>query len=251
LQYVRDLVRAYGPHTIAAVIIEPVHSDVVLPHRQEFLRGIRELCDEIGAHLAFDESRMAPGRTGSMFATGLYGVHPDMLILGRGMTAGYAPFGAVLIDREVFDVCRNTLGYGGVPADRFEQIDPAACAAAQAVLEVIESDGLVDKAVEDGAYLRDGLRELANTAVTGTPRGVGMLAAIDLIDPDTGDAASPAFADAVLAEARLRGVLLHAVGSALTFAPSFVCSPADLDQVTETVAESIAGATAARAGVAI
>jgi adenosylmethionine-8-amino-7-oxononanoate aminotransferase len=241
LRRLRDAVEMHGRETIAAVVVEPIPDQTVLPQPREYLRGCRALCDEIGAYLVFDESAIAPGRSGSMFAAGLYDQHPDMLVLGTGLTAGYAALGAVVIDEQIVELCQS--GGGRYLAPRPDEGgQPVACAAALAVFDVIETDELLDKVTNDGAYLREGLRTVAYGPHVGAPRGPGLLIALDLLDPGGGEA-SPLFADAVVAEARRRGVLLSNVDNVLVIRPPFVCGRAELDLIAETVSESITAVT--------
>jgi adenosylmethionine-8-amino-7-oxononanoate aminotransferase len=243
LRRLRDVVDARGRGTIAAVVVEPVNDRAIAPPPHDYLRGCRDLCDEIGAYLVFDESGIAPGRSGSMFAAGFYDLHPDMLVLGTGLTAGYAALGAVVIDQRIVELCQS----GGGPPVRSRVAEggqPVACAAALAVFDVIEADALLEKVTNDGAYLRDELRTGTYGPLVGAPRGPGLLIALDLLDPVTAGDASPLFADAVVVEARRRGVLLSSVDNVLVIRPPFVCGRAELDLIAETVSEAVTAVAA-------
>lgn len=136
---------------VAAVIVEPILSMAgVVKLSEGYLQGLRQRCDEVGARLIFDEVQTGMGRLGRPFAAGLGGVIPDMVTLAKGIANGI-PMGAVLFNKEVAaQIAMGDLGstFGG---------GPVACAALLAVLDVIESERLVDHAAELEAMAREQL----------------------------------------------------------------------------------------------
>lgn len=154
----------------AAILVEPVQGEGgVRPATQEFLEGLRELCDARGMLLLFDEVQAGMGRTGSLFAYEGYGVEPDVLALAKGLGGG-VPIGATLATQAVYDGWSrgsHATTFGG---------NPLVSAVAREVLAVIEDDGLCERATQMGALLQDGLRDLATRyKVIKDVRGRGLM----------------------------------------------------------------------------
>ena len=146
----RDLaaVRAQVTAQTAAVIVEPVQGlagavDLGAP----FLEALRRRCDEVGALLIFDEVQCGVGRTGKPFAANLYGVMPDLLTAAKALGNGYPCAALLMTDRVGAALTPESLGstFGG---------GPMACAAIEAVIEAIETEGLLERVQRIGAYIR-------------------------------------------------------------------------------------------------
>jgi len=239
--HVRRCIEMLDASTVGAVIVEPVMGVAgMIPQPAQFLAALAEFCALAGIFLIFDEVATGFGRTGWMLAADRAGVRPDIVVLGKGITAGYAPLGAVLIDRPLFDLCQD-----GPPETAFMHGftyggHPVACAAALATMSVIEADGLCEKVRLDGARLAQGLREAMPPAARSV-RQTGLMLSIDLLDPVMGGFAAPELGAAVVAEARRRGVILRTTygGFTLNLAPPFVCTSADLDLLVSVTASAV------------
>ena len=166
--------------SVAAFIVEPVQGEggVNVPS-PGYLRGLRELCDARGALLIFDEVQTGIGRTGSLFACQHDGVDPDIMTLGKGLGGGF-PVAAFLCSEAVADTV--TLGdhgttYGG---------NPLACAAANAVLAVLDEEKLVERAAQLGARLQQRLQDFADSHPERAlgARGRGLLQGLVLRDAE-------------------------------------------------------------------
>ncbi len=135
-----------------AVMLEPVQGEGgLLPAELDFLKGLRELCDEKGLLLLFDEVQCGMGRTGRWFAWQKYDVAPDAFSLAKALASG-VPMGALVASPKLADVFqpgRHASTFGG---------NPLSCAAALATIDVIEEEGLLARATEAGEILREGLR---------------------------------------------------------------------------------------------
>jgi len=156
----------------AAVILEPIQGEGgIRPGDPEFLRGAQKLCRERGAMLVMDEIQTAYGRTGKMFACEHAGVDPDLLCLAKAM-AGGVPMGAVLLGPRVGELPKKVHGstFGG---------NALACAAAITVLDVMERDGLVERAAELGAAAHARLRAM-DLPIVREVRGLGLMFGIEL-----------------------------------------------------------------------
>jgi len=190
---------------IAAVIVEPVLGTAGnRPPQRGFLAALRAHCDARGWLLIVDESITGFGRLGTRFACQRFGIRPDILILGKAMGGGYplsgVAAGSELWDRSLFaELSATSSSYGA---------NPLACAAGLAVLDIIESPGVLENVNAVSAILAGGLRDLeaASPYVRGT-RGVGMLLGYDLIEPGTDRLASPELCKQLFRSALSNGIL--------------------------------------------
>ena len=168
-----------GPETVAAVLMEPITglSGLVVPP-DGYLRKVREICDRHGVLLIFDEVITGFCRTGRWFASEHWGVVPDIMTVAKGITCGYVPLGAAIVNGRVarhFD--DHYLGAGLTYAAH-----PLACAAGCAVMEVYIEENLAERAARLGEHMLGRLREIAGRHPSvGEVRGLGMLAGIELV----------------------------------------------------------------------
>jgi acetylornithine/LysW-gamma-L-lysine aminotransferase len=203
----------------AAVILEVVQGEGgVNPGEGDYLRGVQALCREHGALLVVDEVQTGFGRTGKLFACEHHDLRPDMLTLAKGI-AGGVPMGATLMGARVGELPGKTHGstFGG---------NPLACAAALATLDVLESEGLPQRAAELGARLLAGLRAI-DAAVVRKVRGLGLMVGVQLKTQS----------GAYLAALAEQGVLALPAGSTvMRFLPPLVITEAEIDAVIDAVA---------------
>ena len=206
-----DALRAAAGPDCAAVFVEPCQGEAgVIPPPPGYLRAARDACDASGAVLVIDEIQSGIGRTGDWFAYSCEGVTPDVLTLAKGLGGGL-PIGACV----GFGTFGSVLGKGD-HGSTFGA-NPVACAAALAVLETIEADGLLQAAATVGQQLRDGIAAVQHPLLAGV-RGQGLWLAAIL--------AGHAAAD-VEAAARRAGFLVNAVQpDAIRLAPPLVITTA-------------------------
>jgi 4-aminobutyrate aminotransferase / (S)-3-amino-2-methylpropionate transaminase / 5-aminovalerate transaminase len=193
---------------VAAIVLEPVQGEggfIVAP--QEFVSGVRAICDRHGIVLVVDEVQTGYGRTGRMFAIEHYGIEPDLITVAKSIAAGL-PLSGVLGKAEIMDAPGDS-AVGGTFVG-----NPVAQAAALAVLEVFEEEGLVERAERIGETIRG--RMLAwqeRHPQIGDVRGLGAMLAIEYVqDPATKEPA-PELASRVAGEAAQRGLLLLKAGT--------------------------------------
>ena len=219
---------------VAAVIVETIRStDVQIPP-PAYYQTLRRACDEHGALLILDEIPIGLGRTGTMFAVERYGVVPDMLVLGKGLGGGIFPM-AALIAREELDVAaERALGH------YTHEKSSVGCAAGLATLEVIESEKLLERSQRLGSHALARLRDLQRrTPVVAEVRGIGLLLAIELVDPASGAPARDV-AERVLYECLTRGVSFKVgQGNVIVLAPPLVIDDHDLDRALDIIASAI------------
>ena len=211
-----------------AVMIEPIQGEsgvqIVPP---EFLGAIRALCDEVGCLMIVDEVQSGMGRTGKFLASQHSGVLPDIVTLAKSIAAG-VPMGACL--------ARGDAAATLVPGDHASTFGGQyiACASALAVLDVMEDEGLMDRAARVGSYLLAGLRSLADEwpERVAEARGVGLMAALQFVAPCAGE---------VRAALMERGILVNAVGDRiLRMLPPLVIDESDCDRVVAALREVLA-----------
>ena len=195
------------PERVAAIIVEPVLGEGgFVPAPPEFLQALRRRCDEHGILLIIDEIQTGFARTGELFAHARAGIEADLVTLAKGLAGGF-PLAAVTGKAEVMDA-PGPGGLGGTYGG-----SPIGCAAGLAVLDVIEREGLVDRAQRIGAMVADRLERLAErTPAVGEVRGLGAMQAIELVvDRETREP-DPELAKAVVATTMERGVLVLSCG---------------------------------------
>src|SRR3954447_16015424 len=203
----RALVTQVAAETVAAIVIEPVQGEggfVVAP--QEFLAGVRKICDDNGIVLVVDEVQTGFGRTGKMWGIEHYGVEPDLLCVAKSIAAGL-PLSGVLGKAAVMDAPGDS-AIGGTYVG-----NPVAQAAALAVLDVMEDEGLVERATAIGDTIRGRMTVWQERfEQIGDVRGLGAMLALELVhDRETKDPA-PELAARVVEEAAQRGLLLLKAG---------------------------------------
>lgn len=176
-----------GPQNVLAFIMEPVGgvSTGALVAPEFYYRRIREICDRHGVLLIFDEVMCGAGRTGRFLAAQHWpSCRPDIVVLAKGLSGGYAPLGAMLVSREAVDLLRTQ---GGFLHGHTYAANPMACAVGVAVLEEIETRGLIEQAAVLGERLRAQLKVVQQRRrFIGDVRGLGLLCAVEIVaDPET------------------------------------------------------------------
>ena len=232
------------PDRVAAMVVEPVIGEggyIVPP--PTFLPRLREIADAHGILLVIDEVQAGFGRTGEMFAHQHTSVEPDIMIVAKGIASGL-PLSGIVARRELVEAWpAGTHGgtYGG---------NVVACAAALATIETIEQEGLVANARERGAQLLAGLRELqARHPLIGDARGLGLMAAMELVRPGEGDGRvpDPEALKTVLGAALERKLMLLSAGSygnVVRIIPPLVTTAEEVDLALGIIDEALAAAEA-------
>src|SRR6185437_3049913 len=190
LECAREIERAIlneGPDTVAAVIGEPISASagVHIPH-PEYWPMVREICDRYGVLLICDEVITGFGRTGRMFATEHWGVVPDITVVAKALTSGYAPIGAVIATKHVADAFIGPAGSAASHRAFNHRItfggNPVSCAAGLANLDVLQRELLVRNAADMGGYLFGRLQELYRYDIVGQIRGgLGLMCAVEIV----------------------------------------------------------------------
>jgi adenosylmethionine-8-amino-7-oxononanoate aminotransferase len=232
-----------GPDTVAAFIAEPVQGagGVIVPPADYFAR-IREICNKYDVLLIADDVITGFARTGTWFGLSHYGVEPDIMQFAKGITSGYVPLGGV----GVSDKLRAVIN-GVPPAQRWMHAftysgHPTCCAVALANIAIMEREGLVQRAAESGARLLQKLRSLESLDGVGHVRGLGLMAAVEVVADTTTKQYFPAAAAVTpkLTEAMLdRGLYTRVVMDCICIAPPLVATDDEIDRLVNIVGDSV------------
>lgn len=219
---------------VAAIITEPLQgAGGVYPPADGYLEGARKLCDQYGALLIFDEVITGFGRLGTWFAANYYNVVPDLLCFAKGVTSGYQPLGGVFVGRTALNALerdpdfflRHGYTYSG---------HSSVCAAALKNLEIIERDGLIERAKHVGKRLSDGLHSLAVDGIIDSVRGAGAIWAAGL-KPDQN---CLTIRDSMIK----RGVIARSINADTNaFCPPFVITDQQIDKLLDVFAAAAQG----------
>ena len=236
---VERTIEAEDPETVAAIIMEPMSissAGFVVPPR-EYFSILRAACDKHNVLLIFDEIITGFGRLGTWFGADYYGVAPDLLACGKGMSGGYAPLAGVLIADRVWQAflgdpdSRREFHHGHTFAG-----NPVACAAGLATLAEYEERDLIAHAAQLGTHLRARLEGLAEAyPFVRDVRGAGLLQGFDLVADAWPEAATPP-GKRFEALARERGLIARCGNDFIGFAPPLVMQTAELDELCDIAA---------------
>ncbi|HEX5589320.1 MAG TPA: aminotransferase class III-fold pyridoxal phosphate-dependent enzyme [Candidatus Limnocylindrales bacterium] len=223
--------------SVAAIFIEPVLGEGgYLPAPAPFLRGLRELCDEHGILLVADEVQSGYGRTGRMWAFEHAGIVPDVVTIAKAIANGL-PLSAIAARRELHDRWgkgAHGTTYGG---------NPVACAAALAVLDTIEREGLVANAAARGAELTAGLVRLAaEDDRIGDVRGPGLMIGVEFVSDKATKAPDGALVDRLVARSADLGLLVLSCGpqhQVVRLIPPLDVSAAEVSEALELFGEAL------------
>jgi 4-aminobutyrate aminotransferase/(S)-3-amino-2-methylpropionate transaminase len=226
------------PGDVAAVIVEPVAGEggFVVP-RPEFLPTVAEICGRHGILLIADEIQTGFGRTGKLFAVEHSGVTPDLLVLSKSLAAGL-PLGAVVGRAEVMDA-PEVGGLGGTFGG-----NPVSCAAALAVVDLVASPPFLERAARVGEVVQARLRQMADRyPLVGEARGLGAMAAIELVKDRGTKEPAKAETARVIRECYERGLVILKAGvfdNVVRALPPLTIGDAELDAGLEILEEVLA-----------
>jgi 4-aminobutyrate aminotransferase / (S)-3-amino-2-methylpropionate transaminase / 5-aminovalerate transaminase len=236
----RTLTTQVAAETVAAIVVEPVQGEggfVVAP--EEYLEGIRRLCDDHGIVMVVDEVQTGFARTGKLFAIEHYGIEPDLITVAKSIAMGL-PLSGVIGKREIMDAPPDS-SIGGTYVG-----NPVAQAAALAVLDVIAEEDLCARAAVLGEELRERMLEWQQRfPQIGDVRGLGAMLAIELVDDAETKTPAPELASAVTDEAAKRGLLLLKSGiysNCIRVLTPLTLSDAELDEALAVWEEALEAA---------
>lgn len=189
LKYLEEVMMYEGPHNIAAVFIEPVTgTNGVMPPPKGYLPGLRKLCDKHGILIVCDEVMSGFGRTGKLFAFEHFGIVPDIVTMAKGMTSSYLPLGAMGISDKIAKHFEDNVFWGGLTYNSH----PVLLAAAEANIDVMLEEGMIDNAANLHSVMRsemDRLTEKHPSVKEG--RCLGLFGMVDLQKNSAGERMAP------------------------------------------------------------
>jgi len=223
---------------------------VIVPP-ETYFPALREICDRHEVLLIADEVITGFGRTGKWFALGHWGVEPDLVSFAKGVTSGYLPLGGVIASKRVHEAIESA------PAERkFMHAatysgHPVCCAVGLRNVEIIETEGLVERAAVMGRRLLGGLEGLRDLPVVGDVRGLGMMCGVELVTDRNTKAPALGLGARFTREALARGLLPRIragsadppIGDTICLAPPLTTPPEVLDRIPQILREAIAAAT--------
>ena len=229
------LIQLHGAENVAACIVEPIAGSTgTLVPPVGYLERLREICDQTGVLLIFDEVITGFGRTGLAFAAQSFGVVPDIITMAKAITNGVVPMGAVAVRTSI----QQTL-MSAAPVNSIEffhgntaAMHPVACAAAIATLNVYRSEDLFARARSLSDYFLQQIFSLSNVPGVFDVRGYGFMAGVE-IDP------SVCGFDGYELQKRLyhRGVHIKTTGNSMVVAPPFTITRDEIDLLVQTTRE--------------
>jgi beta-alanine--pyruvate transaminase len=234
------LVALHDAGTIAAVILEPMQGSTgVLVPPEGYLQRIREICTKYGILLIFDEVITGFGRLGTTFAADRFGVVPDMITFAKAITNGVIPLGGVIVRDDIYDALINQGGqeqwveffhgytYSG---------HPMAIAAGHAVLDIFESDDLVNRSKTLEPVLEQAVHSLKGQSKILDIRNIGLAAAIDL-EPNAKEPGKRGMQ--VLEKCLEKGALVRISGDTIAVCPPFISTETEITKLIDILSSSI------------
>jgi adenosylmethionine-8-amino-7-oxononanoate aminotransferase len=238
---IEDVIVHEDPDTVAGVVLEPIgNTGGIITPTEEYFQIIRDACDRHDVLLIFDEVITGFGKTGDMFAAQTYGVTPDILCTGKGISSGAVPLGAMIAREDMADAFsgRSNENLYFAHGHTFAG-NPLACAAGLAVIsEIVEKD-LCAKARMLGDYLRNRLECLKKFGVVREVRGRGILLGVELVRDTKGMQPFPELGRELKKAALEHGIILRIDPSWFAVAPPLIAETRDLDEMCELIERSL------------
>jgi len=245
------MIRDEGPDTVAAFIGEPVlGTGGIIPPPKGYWAEIQKVLKKHDVLLIADEVVTGFGRIGTYFGSDLYDIQPDLMTVAKGITSGYLPLSGVIVGERVWAVLEQGADELGPIGHGYTYSGHTLCAAAaNANLDIIENEGLIDNARDTGAYLQQRMQEtFGEHPLVGEVRGVGMLAALEFVaDRDQRKAFDPSLkvGARVSAACNERGLIARAMphGDILGYAPPIVLTRNDVDTIVDISRQAVDAVT--------
>jgi len=237
LQLTRELIEYTTSQEIAGIILEPmmVPGGMIVPSKN-WIKGIREIADEWNALLIFDEMQLAPCRTGKMWGFEHFGVQPDIVTFGKGISAGFSICGTVA-SQEIVDKCK---GNKGLPWAGTYSNDPLPAAVALKQLQILIRENLSEHASKVGDILEQKLFNLKNNfECIGDVRGHGLYRMLDIVVDKKSRSANPELAERIRREAVKEGIVMIAVKNYMRICPPLIVNEDEIDDIVGRLEKAI------------
>jgi beta-alanine--pyruvate transaminase len=236
------IVQLHGAENIAACFVEPIAGSTgVLVPPKGYLARLRQICDQHGILLVFDEVITGFGRTGNTFAAGSFNVRPDIVTMAKAITNGAQPMSAVAASRVIYDAIVTESPNPATSNEFFHgytwSAHPAACAACVATLDIYRDERLFERAGQMSAYFLEGLFTLKDIPIVTDIRGYGMMGGIDIAPLATAGARGH-FLQKQLFD---NGLHIKTTGDSAILAPQFVATTDHIDQMIDVLRTTLGG----------
>ncbi len=234
------LILAEGPDTVAAFFAEPVMgSGGVIPPPKTYFEKVQKVLKKYDVLFVADEVICGFGRLGDMFGTTTYDLKPDLISIAKGLSSGYLPISGVMISEPIWQACLKESAKLGVFGHGFTYSGHPVCAAvANETLKIYEEMDLVKTVRKVMPVLQEGMRSYADHPLVGEARGVGMMAALELVkNKKTKEpfAASDNIGLYIERRCQDHGVILRSLGDSLTAAPPLVISAEEMREIIRVI----------------
>ena len=235
-----------GPDTVAAFIAEPVQGagGVIVPP-PNYWPLVRKICDKYGVLLIADEVVTGFGRTGAWFGTRLWGVNADIWCLAKGISSGYVPLGATVLNRRVTEAFESAdAALATVTHGYTYSAHPVGAAAAIATLDYLQRVDVVGNAAREGAHFMERLYDLGRRhRLVGDVRGIGLMGCLELVADQATKAAFPRGAkevSRVAREAYRRGAMIRTSGANIILSPALTIERTQIDLLCDALDAALA-----------
>jgi adenosylmethionine-8-amino-7-oxononanoate aminotransferase len=245
----QEAIENQGAETVLAFIMEPIGGAATgaLTAPKAYYTRVREICDHYGVLLIFDEVMSGSGRSGKFLAAEHWNVRPDIVVLAKGLGAGYTPLGACLTSSRILAAVEAA---GGFMHGHTYSANPLSCAVGRAVLGVMRDDGLIENAAKMGARLKHALHDIAaDYRFIGEVKGEGLLLGFDVVaDSRTGKALPPELMahEKISQAAYDRGLIIYSrrifggiKGDQFLVSPPLIVNEADVNEIAGLLREAL------------
>jgi len=242
-----NVIKYEGPHNVAAIIMEGESgTSGCIKYPPFYLKKVRAICDKYGILLISDEVMSGFGRTGKWFGIDNHEVSPDILCFAKGVTAGYTPLGGIIVSEKISAAFDDQY----LPLGLTYSAHAVCCAAGNAVLDIYENEGLIDKAAATGKYIDKKMAELHEKHPSiGDCRNTGMLGVIELVkNRETKEPMAPWNAKpsemgvmpSVAAKIRELGMFTFVKWNYIFVAPPLISTHEQIDEGMDIISQAIA-----------
>jgi adenosylmethionine-8-amino-7-oxononanoate aminotransferase len=243
-QSFEDVIINEDPETVAGLLVEPVgNTGGIITPTAEYFRMLREICSRHNVLLIFDEIITGFGKTGSMFAAQTFGVTPDIICCGKGLSNGAVPAGAMIAREDLAEA------FWGEPEDDVQFAhghtfagSPVTCAAGMAVIDEIVENRLDERAMVLGERVAAGLERLRKYGVVREVRGKGILRGVELVKDTHTMAPWPELGAALKRTSKKNGLILRVDPTWFAVAPAITATEAQIDELCALVEKSLVDA---------
>lgn len=239
-----DVIVNEGPETISAILLEPIcNTGGIVTPTKEYFQILRDICDRHNVLLIFDEVLTGIGRTGDMFAAQTFGVTPDIICSGKGLSSGGIPIGAMIVREDLADAFYGSeeLGIQFFHGHTFAG-NPLSCAAGIAVIDEIVEKELDKKARRLGDHLVARLEGLSHLGVIREVRGKGVLRGVELVQDDVTMEPFPEgrkLGDVLKRTALENGLILRISPDWFAVSPPLIAEESDIDEMCDLIEKSL------------